>query len=297
MSDLERLQTTTSFEDDEPPPTMRGQWQHKEHNEPPSGGVIIHTVAEESKSRWSHIEDLDSFFKNIYLYHQKNGFSVMLVQKFSDLLQVAFILFLSVYLVDCVNYDVLFSNKVPDGKAAGAKVTMADVVLPPAECLSTLSFKTWIFILVGFGFWLVKLMATVYQFVQFWDIKSFFNQALSIDDGELDSISWREVQRKLVDAQKDHLMCIHKEQLTDLDIYHRILRFKNYMVAMVNKDILPIRISLLPCLPSFVFLSHGLKFNLEWLFFKVTSCILIDCGELNASCNCRGLGLLLISGI
>jgi autophagy-related protein 9 len=70
-------------------------------------------------------------------------------------------------------------------------------------------------------------------------------------------------------AQTDHLMCIHKEQLTDLDIYHRILRFKNYMVAMVNKDILPVRISVLPCLPSFVFLSHGLKFNLEWLFFKV----------------------------
>merc|ERR550532_2592804 len=68
------------------------------------GGVIIHTVPEETRSRWSHIEDLDSFFKNVYTYHQKHGFQVMLVQKISELLQVVFILFLSVYLCDCVNY-------------------------------------------------------------------------------------------------------------------------------------------------------------------------------------------------
>ena len=44
------------------------------------GGVIIHTVPEENKSRWSHIDDLDSFFKNVYTYHQKSGFKVMFVQ-------------------------------------------------------------------------------------------------------------------------------------------------------------------------------------------------------------------------
>ena len=49
-------------------------------HDPPIGGVIIHTVAEENKSRWSHIEDLDSFFKNIYTYHQKHGFYVMILQ-------------------------------------------------------------------------------------------------------------------------------------------------------------------------------------------------------------------------
>ena len=119
------------------------------------------------------------------------------------------------------------------------------------------------------SFWVVKMLAIFYQFFQFWDIKNFFSQALHIDESELESVTWREVQSRLVSAQKDHLMCIHKEQLTDLDIYHRILRFKNYLVAMVNKDILPMRISPLPCLPSIVFFSHSLKFNLEWLFFKV----------------------------
>lgn len=34
-----------------------------------------------------------------------------------------------------------------------------------------------------------------------------------------------------MEIQKEHQICIHKKELTELDIYHRILRFKNYMVA------------------------------------------------------------------
>jgi len=47
---------------------------------PGGGNVIIHHVPEESKSRWSHIEDLDSFFKKVYEYHQRHGFTVMMLQ-------------------------------------------------------------------------------------------------------------------------------------------------------------------------------------------------------------------------
>ena len=106
-----------------------------------------------------------------------------------------------------------------------------------------------------------------YQVFQYWDIKSFYNQALKISDDELDSVTWQEVQKRLVEAQSDYLMCIHKEHLTELDIYHRILRFKNYLVAMVNKDLLPVRFNV-PCSGSnMLFLSQGLKWNFEFLLF------------------------------
>lgn len=62
------------------------------------------------------------------------------MQKFSELLQVVFILFLSVYLYDCVDYSVLFNNSQPEGKVPGEKVTLADVVSPPGECMARLSF-------------------------------------------------------------------------------------------------------------------------------------------------------------
>lgn len=47
---------------------------------------------------------------------------------------------------------------------------------------------------------------------------------------ELPYVTWQEVQARIVEIQKEHQICIHKKELSELDIYHRILRFKNYMV-------------------------------------------------------------------
>jgi autophagy-related protein 9 len=69
-------------------------------------------------------------------------------------------------------------------------------------------------------------------------------QALRISDEDLSSMTWYDVQKRLLEAQIDHLMCIHKKQLSGLDIYHRILRWKNYLVALINKDLLPVRITI-----------------------------------------------------
>ena len=55
-------------------------------------------------------------------------------------------------------------------------------------------------------------------------------------------MTWHEVQQRLLVAQRTHHLCIHKLNLTELDIHNRLLRFKNYEVALVNKGVLPIRL-------------------------------------------------------
>lgn len=61
-------------------------------------------------------------------------------------------------------------------------------------------------------------------------------------------------------------MNIQKQELTELDIYHRILRFKNYLVAMVNKGVIQCKFSV-PCYGEKVFFTQGLKFNYELILF------------------------------
>ena len=56
------------------------------------------------------------------------------------------------------------------------------------------------------------------------------------------NITWNEVQEKLLQMQIKYHLCVHKQELTELDIYNRILRFKNYEVAMVNQGLLPPKI-------------------------------------------------------
>lgn len=106
---------------------------------------------------------------------------------------------------------------------------------------------------------------------------------------ELDNVTWHDIQRKIREVQSEQQMCIHKEQLTELDIYHRILRyfiplhipmyssffnkinqkfrFKNYMVAMMNKNLIPSKI-MIPILGECVCFNSGLRRCIELILFS-----------------------------
>jgi len=47
----------------------------------------------------------------------------------------------------------------------------------------------------------------------------------SFFQSDLDNLTWHEIQRKVREVQLEQQMCIHKRDLTELDIYHRILRY------------------------------------------------------------------------
>ncbi|CAD7087628.1 unnamed protein product [Hermetia illucens] len=231
---------------------------------PRNSGVMIHIVPETSKARWNHIEDLDSFFTRMYAYHQKHGFYVITLDEVFQLGQFAFVVWLVIFATHCIRYPVLFGDVPPITNSS--KVTIPDVIVPGGECMRSFGALTW-FTLIMTGILLFfRLVRVCYHIAQFWDIKKFFNTALKIEDAELDNLTWHEVQKRVREVQSEQQMCIHKEQLTELDIYHRILRFKNYTVAMMNKNVLPTRMSL-PIIGSCGCLSRGLRFNIELILF------------------------------
>ena len=84
-----------------------------------------------------------------------------------------------------------------------------------------MNFLIQVFILISGLFWVTLIVVVQHLF---WDIKCFYNTALKNMDASLESVVWCEVQEKLVMAQTEHMMCIHKQELTPLDVYHRILR-------------------------------------------------------------------------
>ncbi|XP_058809457.1 autophagy-related protein 9A isoform X2 [Phymastichus coffea] len=232
------------------------------HEETPrDSGVIIHVVPEGGKTQWNHIEDLDSFFTRMYHYHQKHGFVCMMLQEGFELAQFVFVVIFTVFLFHGVDYSILFRDK-----SAGNKTSIIDAIVSSKECLASMGLFTWICILIANIFWLLRLIKVLYHFVQFWDIKCFFNVALKINDSDLDNLTWHEVQKKVIEVQKELQMCIHKRDLTELDIYHRILRFKNYWVAMINKSLLPVPLKI-PFIGNIIFMTKGLKYNLELLLF------------------------------
>jgi autophagy-related protein 9 len=124
----------------------------------------------------------------------------------------------------------------------------------------------WLIITVLVIFWLFRLIKAIYNVARYIEIRSFYATALNIQTKDLTNITWHEVQEKLLQTQRKHHLCVHKQELTELDIYNRILRFKNYEVAMVNQGLLPPKIDV-PVIGQLILLTTGFKYNFEFLFF------------------------------
>ena len=130
-SDLDVLQSSYqpyqddpggSDSEDDSPPQFHGGGRGATGDQP----HMIHIVPEQGKSKWSHIDDLDSFFSKVYEYHQKHGFTVMMLQEVLELLQFIFIVCFTVFLAECVNYPLLFREE-PFKPKDDHKMTLYDV--------------------------------------------------------------------------------------------------------------------------------------------------------------------------
>ncbi|XP_045907031.1 autophagy-related protein 9B isoform X1 [Micropterus dolomieu] len=245
-----------------------------EEDSPPGEEDLLVHVPEGLKDSWHHIKNLDNFFTRIYHFHQKNGFACMMLSEFFELVQLLFVVTFTTFLVNCVEYDVLFANRAVNHTGPGQnpldrnKVTLPDAILPSQECTQRIQENSWIIFLLIMAaiFWIYRLVKVFCNVLSYWEIRQFYIKALKIKMDDLCNFTWQEVQDRLISLQREQQMCIHKKELTELDIYHRILRFKNYMVAMINKSLLPVQLQL-PLLGNVVFLTQGLKYNFELILF------------------------------
>lgn len=220
----------------------------------------IHILPEGGSNRWNHIQNLDDFFFRVYSYHQRNGFNCMI---FDTILQLLSMLILGGICLCLwfVNYDLLFSHN-----HIGPKLTIPAIIIPLEEWPKHFNFWLITIVIMFCFFFLSNMMRFLYNTLKYLETKKFYSDALKIPSTELENFTWHDVLTRLLEVQKEQQMCIHKQELTELDIYHRILRFKNYMIAMVNKSLLPLKFRL-PFVGECVFLSTGLKTNIEMLLF------------------------------
>ena len=103
-----------------------------------------------------------------------------------------------------------------------------------------------------------------------WGVRRFCSIALGMptSDSDLNDLTWSEVLQRLLATQSQLLICHNKETLDELDVYSRILRQTNYLIGMVNREIIPLRFHLpIPSSTTYVYLPHYYLLNLQVLLF------------------------------
>ncbi|CDW59633.1 APG9 domain containing protein [Trichuris trichiura] len=221
-------------------------------------------AATDALSNWQHVQNLDEFFTNIYEYHQRHGFYCLLLADLLELFQFVFVVAFAIILTTCVDYRILFDGRIADMTRA----SLWDVIDCSGDGAACSLSNPWMIVTIIFAsvFWLHRLVRFFYRCTVFLDIRNFYYTVLKVEDSMLRNMTWYDVQDRLCDKNAPYKLCIQKSHLTSMDIYQRILRRKNYMVAMFNKGLLPVRLKL-PLIGDVCFMTLGFKFNLELLFF------------------------------
>nr|CDJ98470.1 Autophagy-related protein 9 domain containing protein [Haemonchus contortus] len=192
-----------------------------------------------SAQRWDHIENLDRTFSTFFL--------------------------------QCIDYEVLFANKnmTTTGEKITGKRSFDDAIV--ANCASHLHPLVVFSIFVATIFWILRVVKTTYYLLELHEIQLFYRSALVIKDAQLSNLKWHDVVQRICEVQKHLHLKVDRDNITPFDLYNRILRFKNYLVALVNTRVLP-PVFNVPFIGPVPYLPNGLKSNLRRiLFFGSTS--------------------------
>jgi len=180
---------------------------------------------ESGELRHRHKKDLDKYLIQVYNYFVGKGFFCIALTQFLNLISLLWVVTLVTFLVSCVNYEILFSEYSLE-KALEYKGLSTFYAL----CLAIFCI-----------FWVIRASNFIADMRENLEIRYFYEKELKISSEELKTIEWKEVSRRIIQVPG---LCLSKEKMTHLDIVNRIMRKENYMIILINKDILQLRLPL-----------------------------------------------------
>lgn len=172
---------------------------------------------ENPKHKFASKDELDNFLVKIYRYYIHRGFSYIVLSELFNILSLAFIIFWSSFLTIFIDYKTLLRTH---------------------DIMSSISYGSvnpivMIFICIFSVFWIYSLIKFPFTIYEYWKVHTFYRSVLNIKN--IHDYEWYEIVHLLENLK--HL-CYHKESYSSLDIANIILRRDNYLISMVNLDIL-----------------------------------------------------------
>ncbi|KAL2865581.1 autophagy protein ATG9 [Aspergillus lucknowensis] len=212
---------------------------------------------------WANVENLDNFLKDVYTYFLGNGIWSILLNRALSLLTFAFVMGFTTFLSNCINYS----------KFRGSK-TLDQILIQNCTKKMTMSstFLLWLLCL----FWIGKVFQCLLDIRRLKNMHDFFHYLLGISDTEIQTISWQEVVSRLMTLRdsnpatagaisakhRKYMGSQSKQRMDAHDIANRLMRKENYLIALVNKDILDLTLPV-PFLKNRQLFSRTLEWNIN----------------------------------
>ncbi|KAK2612150.1 autophagy protein atg9 [Conoideocrella luteorostrata] len=195
--------------------------------------------------RWANISNLDSFMRDVYDYYEGGGLYCILLTNVFWLAKTFFVAVLLTFLTQCVDY-----SKVPESKS------LRQVVIK--QCFGKMSVAwnlgTWLYTF----FFVWKSLQYIYEIRRLIYVKDFFIYLLEIPEQDMQTVSWQDIVARIMTLRDDnpktatniprslrrYIGSQSKERLDAHDIANRLMRKENFLIAMINKDVLDLSLPL-----------------------------------------------------
>lgn len=252
------------------------------HRGQPRGvaNMMTRTAKQKAEWRWANVVSLDSYMRDVYNYYRGNGLWCILLDRCLHLLEILFIAVFLTFLTQCVNYSLIPNSK-----------TMDQILVP--RCTEKMTW-TW-----SFALW-ITMLYLIWKAIQIpldlrrlLGMRDFYVHLLEIPEHDMQTISWQDVVASIMKlrdknpktadrerwsrTQRKWLGSQSKERLDAHDIANRLMRRENFLIALINKDILDLSIPL-PFLNGRQLLSRLLEWTLN---FSIMDFVFDERGQVN----------------
>ncbi|KAL4874506.1 autophagy protein Apg9-domain-containing protein [Aspergillus karnatakaensis] len=218
---------------------------------------------EKAMWRWANVENLDNYLKDVYIYYLGNGIWSIQLHRVLSLLTSAFIVGFTTFLTNCIDYRLVRSSK-----------TLDQILFP--QCTRNMPFWSTFLLWLLCAVWIFRVIMFFLDIRRHKHMHDFYHYLLGISDSEIQTISWQEVVQRLmnlrdsnpatagaVSANNRRLLGSQSKQRMDAhDIANRLMRKENYLIALINKDILDLTLPI-PFLRNRQLFSRTLEWNIK----------------------------------
>ncbi|UKZ87504.1 autophagy protein atg9 [Trichoderma asperellum] len=189
--------------------------------------------------KWVNITNLDSFMRDVYDYYEGGGMWCIMCANALWLLETLFVAVLLTFLTQCVNY-----SSIPHSHS------LSKVVIP--RCTQKMS-GWWALGIWFYSFFFIwKSVQYFFEIRRLLFVREFFIVLLEIPEQDMQTISWQDVVARIMTLRDQNprtaadipqnlrrfIGSQSKERLDAHDIANRLMRKENYLIAMINKDLL-----------------------------------------------------------
>lgn len=207
----------------------------------------------------------DDFFSKLYEYYYKKGLIPIILSEAVSIINLGFTGCLTTCLF-FIDWPSILANCKEEATCSHSLRNYMSIKMHEFSSLYRLSVVCYISLFVAF--FVTRCVSTVSNIGDAFYMEEFFVHTLGFKGADVQSASWSEVMEKIILLHREGLCLVNaKKSMDELEITGRIMRKSNYLIALINKDVLDIKIpwyfSLI--LPSDkIHLTTSLRWCLEW---------------------------------